>query len=89
MKVDRHSNREDKAVDALIIAALLQDTGSDQEIDLAADEAELTQADRTQLDSMFADFVQRIVEGGWVGHAAKRNDDTSDGDECILERVTR
>jgi hypothetical protein len=84
----RHSNREDKAVDALIIAALLSDLVDVQEIDLAADEAELTQADRAQLDSLPADFVQRIVEGGWVSHSAKANDDTSNGDEYILDRVT-
>ena len=87
MANDRHSNQEDKAVEALIVAGVLNNPGDQREADSAADQAELSHADRAQLDNMPPDFVQRILDGAWVGRATKRPDDSSVGDECIHDRV--
>ena len=88
MTSGRHIKQEDTAADALIVAGMLSDTGNGGKMDLAADEAELSDADRAQLSNLPADFVQRILDGAWVGHAA-RPDDSSVGDECIHDRVPR
>lgn len=87
MKNEWHSNQEEKAVDALIVAGLLQDPGSEQDFDLTADAAELSLADRARLDSLPDDFVQHITERGWVCHSEKSRDDTSDGDVPVLDRA--
>jgi len=83
----RHSNQEDRAVEALIVAGMLSDPSAQQELDSAGGRAELSHADRVQLDSMPPDFVQRILDGGWVGHIVMRPDDSTVGGECICDRV--
>ena len=83
MTSGRPSEREDKAVEALIVAGMLNDPGDQQESDFAAGEAELSVADRAQLDNM------RILDGAWVGHLTRGPDDSTVGDECIRDRVPR
>ncbi|MBE7457443.1 MAG: hypothetical protein KJ057_13100 [Phycisphaerae bacterium] len=80
--------KEDRAVEALIVAALMDQHADPAGLDLPTDEAELSPTDRAQLDSLSSDFVQQILEGCWVGCVAKGNDDSSAGDECVTERVT-
>jgi len=89
MTSGRPSEREDKAVEALIVAGMLNDPGVQQGSDFAADEAELCDADRAQLDNMPHDFVRRILDGAWVGHLTRGPDDSTVGDECIRDRVPR
>ena len=61
------NDREGKAFDALIVAAIWSSSSDEMEQDPSLDVQALTESDRQRFESLPADFVRTIIEGsGWV-----------------------
>jgi hypothetical protein len=67
MAIEHDDGREERALDALIVLALLSAEGEEGLPDLDGPEPSLSVEDRRALRALGPDLVKRIVRGEWRG----------------------
>ena len=75
MKIYNNQDREDMALDALIVAALRQDVFNESDLpDLKKRQKPLLPEDQAALDALGTNLVERIISGTWRSRTEKQED---------------